>query len=95
MQDKKIHNKDEHTPQTGLKLTEAREGTGGAPAPPQVPPNAAESHEDGSRRVAAPATSPAQNTSSGSSQDQTSHASSPSGRGATDSSDNNDPEKPP
>ncbi|EKF30720.1 mucin-associated surface protein (MASP), putative, partial [Trypanosoma cruzi marinkellei] len=34
MQDKKIHNKDEHTPQTGLKLTEAREGTGGAPAPP-------------------------------------------------------------
>ncbi|EKF28879.1 mucin-associated surface protein (MASP), putative, partial [Trypanosoma cruzi marinkellei] len=55
MQDKKIHNKDEHTPQTGLKLTEAREGTGGAPAPPQVPPNTAESHEDGSRRVAAPA----------------------------------------
>ncbi|KAF8302022.1 Mucin-associated surface protein (MASP), subgroup S010 [Trypanosoma cruzi] len=65
-----IHSKDEETPQTGLQSTEAREGTEEAPAPSQDPPNTDESHEDKSRKVAAPGTIPAENTSSGSNQEQ-------------------------
>ncbi|KAF5217241.1 Mucin-associated surface protein (MASP) subgroup S030 [Trypanosoma cruzi] len=93
VQGKKIHNKDEEKPQAGLKSTEAREGTDGAPAPSQDPPNTAESHEDKSRRVAAPDTTPALNTSSDSNREQTSQSSSPGGSETTGSSDNEGPEK--
>ncbi|KAF5215162.1 Mucin-associated surface protein (MASP), subgroup S030 [Trypanosoma cruzi] len=93
VQGKKIHNKDEEKPQAGLKSTEAREGTDGAPAPSQDPPNTAESHEDKSRRVAAPDTTPALNTSPGSNREQTSQSPSPSGSETSGSSDNEVPEK--
>ncbi|KAF8284830.1 Mucin-associated surface protein (MASP), subgroup S010 [Trypanosoma cruzi] len=93
VQGKTIQNKDEETPQTGVKSTEARKGTDGAPAPSQDPPNTDESHEDNSRRVAAPDTTPALNTSPGSNQEQTSQSSPPSGSETTGSSDNEDPEK--
>ncbi|ESS62683.1 mucin-associated surface protein (MASP) [Trypanosoma cruzi Dm28c] len=93
VQDKMIHNKGEEAPQTGLQSTEARECTDEAPAPSQDPLNTAESHEDKSRRVAAPDTSPSQNTSPGSNQEQTSQSSSPSGSETTGSSDNEGREK--
>ncbi|RNC41580.1 mucin-associated surface protein (MASP) [Trypanosoma cruzi] len=93
VQGKTIHNKDEKTPKTGLQPTEAREGADGAPAPPQDPPNTPESHEDKSRRVAAPDKIPAENTSPGSNQEQTSQSSSPSGSETTGSLDNEGPEK--
>ncbi|KAF8284941.1 Mucin-associated surface protein (MASP), subgroup S010 [Trypanosoma cruzi] len=93
VQGKTIHSKGEETPQTGVKSTEARKGTDGAPAPSQDPPNTDESHEDNSRRVAAPDTTPALNTSPGSNQEQTSQSSPPSGSETTGSSDNEDPEK--
>ncbi|EAO00162.1 Mucin-associated surface protein (MASP) [Trypanosoma cruzi] len=92
-QGKTIHKKGEETTPTGLKSTEARDGTDGAPAPPQDPPNTTESHEDKSRRVAAPDTIPADNTSPGSNQEQTSQSSSPSGSETTGSSDKEDREK--
>ncbi|PBJ73772.1 mucin-associated surface protein [Trypanosoma cruzi cruzi] len=88
-----IHSKDEETPQTGLQSTEAREGTEEAPAPSQDPPNTDESHEDKSRKVTAPGTIPAENTSSGSNQEQKSQSSSPSGSDTTGSLDNEGPEK--
>ncbi|EKF29186.1 mucin-associated surface protein (MASP), putative, partial [Trypanosoma cruzi marinkellei] len=93
MQGKTILKKDEKTSQTGLKSAEASEGTDGATAPPKDPPNTDESLEDESQRVAPPATSLTQNTSSASSQDKTSQSSSPSGSGIIGSSDNNDREK--
>ncbi|KAF8277563.1 Mucin-associated surface protein (MASP), subgroup S008 [Trypanosoma cruzi] len=93
VQDKMIHNKGEETPQTGLQSTEAREGTDGAPAPPQDPTNTDESHEDKSRRVAAPDTIPALNTSPDSNQEQTSQFSPPSGSETTGSLDNEGTEK--
>ncbi|EAN80962.1 mucin-associated surface protein (MASP), putative, partial [Trypanosoma cruzi] len=93
VQGKTIHNKDEKTPQTGLKSTEAREGADGAPATSQDQTNTTESHEDKSRRVAAPDTTPALNTSSGSNQEQKSQSSSPSGSETTGSSDNKGTEK--
>ncbi|KAF8279787.1 Mucin-associated surface protein (MASP), subgroup S016 [Trypanosoma cruzi] len=93
VQGKTIHNKGEETPQTGLQSTEAREGTEEAPAPPQDPLNTAESHEEKSRRVAAPDTILALNTSPGSNEEQTSQSSSPSGSETTGSLDNEGPEK--
>ncbi|KAF8306498.1 Mucin-associated surface protein (MASP), subgroup S010 [Trypanosoma cruzi] len=93
VQDATIHSKDEETPQTGLKSTEAREGTEEAPAPPQDPLNTAEPHEDKSRKVAAPDTIPAENTSPDSNQEQTSQFSPPSGSETTGSSDNEGTEK--
>ncbi|RNC36879.1 mucin-associated surface protein (MASP) [Trypanosoma cruzi] len=60
LKSKKFYDKDERTEQTGLKVTEARKGMDGAPAPPQDPINMSESQEDKSWRVAAPETSHAE-----------------------------------
>ncbi|PWV15844.1 Mucin-associated surface protein (MASP) [Trypanosoma cruzi] len=93
VQGETIHKKEEKTPETGVNFTEARDGTDGAPPPSQDPPNTTESHEDKSRRVTAPDTTPALNTSPGSNQEQTSQSSSPSGSDTTGSLDKEDPEK--